>query len=70
MTLVLNGRAIAAVQKKLKALPKVEPQVSAAPLGDVFDHHFVAGGVVAGGVVADNDINCVKTATVVTSQYH
>ena len=28
VTLVLNGRAIAAVQKKLKALPKVEPQVS------------------------------------------
>jgi len=27
VTLVLNGRAIAAVQKKLKALPKVEPQV-------------------------------------------
>ena len=26
---MLNGRAIAAVQKKLKALPKVEPQVLA-----------------------------------------
>ena len=25
---MLNGRAIAAVQKKLKALPKVQPQVS------------------------------------------